>query len=113
LPLKTILLRQRQTIIAMTGGDNHVMKASIAKGSDDRFAHPAAALDHHPGGGIELIAVNQAFYRDVVSIQPGQLTVIVDDGVDRLNHFCRRIDSVKKWHTALFKRHGYGAAADA
>ena len=97
----------------MAGGDNHIAETGIAEGGDDRFTHPAAALDHHFGGGVEPTAVNQAFYRDIVSIQPGQPAVVVDDGVDRINHLCRRVKRVEKRYTALFKRHRDRAAANA
>lgn len=107
-----MLFRQRQAAVAIAGGDNHIAKAGVAKGGDNRFPHAAAALNHHAGMGIQLVAVDQALHRDIVGVESGQSAVVVNDGIDGINYPGRRIDGVKEGHAALFKRHRDRATAN-
>ena len=105
LPLETVLFCQRRAALAITCGNNHIAKTGIAKRGDDGFAHAAAAANHDASSAIELVAGNQAFYRNIVGVKSCQRTVVIDDGIDGINDACGRIDGIQKRHAALFKRH--------
>ena len=113
LPLETVLFCQRRAALAIACGDDHIVKTGIAKRGDNRFTHSTAAANHHACAAIELVAGNQAFYRNVVGVKSCQRTVVIDDGVDGINHFCGRVDGIQKRHTAFFERHRDRTAANS
>ncbi len=68
LPLKAILFCQRQAALAIAGRNDHVAETGITEGGNDGFPHAAATLNHHSGVGIEPMAGDQAFDRDVIGV---------------------------------------------
>ena len=68
LPLKAILFCQRRAALAIAGRNDHVAETGITEGGNDGFPHAAATLNHHSGVGIEPMAGDQAFDRDVIGV---------------------------------------------
>ena len=54
--------------LAIAGRNDHVAETGITEGGNDGFPHAAATLNHHSGVGIEPMAGDQAFDRDVIGV---------------------------------------------
>lgn len=113
LPAITATVGQLPPGLLIAGDDDALGKARITQGTGHRLGHAAAAAQGEGGRRVDLVLLEQSAHGQVIGVVGLEVTVGVDDGIDRLDRRRRRVDFIDQGHAGFLVRHRYTAATNA
>ncbi|MNY07763.1 hypothetical protein D3C86_1405800 [compost metagenome] len=112
LPLIPQRLRQRLPGALVAGYDQAVFIAAIAQGARHGLGHAAAAAQGKGRVLGHLVFFQQLGHGDVIGVVGLEMSVGVDDGVDRLNGGGRRVELIHQGNAGFLERHRHATTTN-